>query len=266
MIELTDFSGASAAAQDYLKHIYVAESERDRAVEAGGGDSGGGAREAPPPREREGLVSTKDLARRLDVSAASATNMLKRLHNLGLVKHVPYQGAALTDAGRKIALEVIRHHRLLETYLAEALGVSWDRVHEEAEVLEHFLSDHLEDRIAALLGNPTEDPHGHPIPARDLGSPTLPACRLSDLQPQDVALIAEVSDRDSALLRYLADLGLFPGVCVRVVQVGPFGGAITLAIGGSDEPDTTAAAREVSVGVEAADQVFVERRSERAGP
>jgi DtxR family transcriptional regulator, Mn-dependent transcriptional regulator len=261
MIELTDFSDASAAAQDYLKHIYLAESERDRSPEGGG----------------PSLVSTKDLARRLDVSAASATNMLKRLHNLGLVKHVPYQGAALTDAGRKIALEVIRHHRLLETYLAEALGVSWDRVHEEAEVLEHFLSDHLEDRIAALLGNPTEDPHGHPIPARDLGSPTLPACRLSDLQPNDVALIAEVSDRDSALLRYLADLGLFPGVCVRVVQVGPFGGPITLAIREPDGSDSAPAELadgsgsapaegEVSVGVEAADQVFVERRSERPGP
>jgi DtxR family Mn-dependent transcriptional regulator len=257
MIEPTQFGDASAAAQDYLKHIYVAESERDRSSERRG--SGG-------------LVSTKDLARRLDVSAASATNMLKRLHTLGLVKHVPYQGATLTDAGRKIALEVIRHHRLLETYLAEALGVSWDRVHEEAEVLEHFLSDHLEDRIAALLGHPTEDPHGHPIPARDLGSPPLAGPRLSDLGPGEVGLIAEVSDRDSALLRYLADLGLFPGVCVRVLQVAPFGGSIRLAICEPDASDSAPAkaaapaGREVSVGVEAADQVFVEPRSERAGP
>src|ERR671915_2379951 len=246
MIEPTQFGDASAAAQDYLKHIYVAESERDRSSERRG--SGG-------------LVSTKDLARRLDVSAASATNMLKRLHNLGLVRHVPYQGATLTDAGRKIALEVIRHHRLLETYLAEALGVSWDRVHEEAEVLEHFLSDHLEDRIAALLGHPTEDPHGHPIPARDLGSPPLAGPRLSDLGPGEVGLIAEVSDRDSALLRYLADLGLFPGVRVRVLQVAPFGGPITLVLGGEDRagaPGEDGPGREVAVGVEAAGQVFVE--------
>src|SRR5918999_216606 len=246
MIEPTQFGDASAAAQDYLKHIYVAESERDRSSERRG--SGG-------------LVSTKDLARRLDVSAASATNMLKRLHTLGLVRHVPYQGVALTDAGRKIALEVIRHHRLLETYLAEALGVSWDRVHEEAEVLEHFLSDHLEDRISALLGHPAEDPHGHPIPARDLVSPSLPARRLSDLRAGEVALIAEVSDRDSALLRYLADLGLFPGVRVRVLEVAPFGGSITLVLCERDGPGAARAGapgKEIGVGVEAAGQVFVE--------
>jgi DtxR family Mn-dependent transcriptional regulator len=246
VIELTDFGAASAAAQDYLKHIYTAETERGRSPE---GDAPGA------------LVSTKDLARRLAVSAASATNMLKRLHNLGLVRHVPYQGAALTDAGRKIALEVIRHHRLLETYLTEALGVSWDRVHEEAEVLEHFLSDHLEDRISALLGHPTEDPHGHPIPARDLASPSLPARRLSDLRAGEVALIAEVSDTDSALLRYLAELGLFPGVSVRVLEVAPFGGPITLVLCEREGPGAAPAGapgKEIAVGVEAAGQVFVE--------
>src|ERR671915_345653 len=140
----------SPAAEDYLKALWH--------LAAGRGVS-------------DGVVSTTALAERLDVSAASAANMLKRLDGMGLVGYVPYRGGSLTDAGRKIALEIIRHHRLLETYLSEALGVPWDQVHDEAEILEHVLSEGLEDRIATLLGHPTADPHGHPIPTRDLEMP-----------------------------------------------------------------------------------------------
>src|ERR671915_2093929 len=141
----------SPAAQDYLKGLWHLEHES----------------------ASEALVSTNAIARRLDVSAASATNMLKKLGGMGLVVHHSYRGAALTEAGRKVALEVIRHHRLLETYLAEALGVPWDEVHEEAEILEHVLSEGLEDRIASHLGDPTVDPHGHPIPTKDGAMPSI---------------------------------------------------------------------------------------------
>ncbi|MDQ1605624.1 MAG: DtxR family transcriptional regulator, Mn-dependent transcriptional regulator, partial [Actinomycetota bacterium] len=139
----------TTAAEDYLKALLLEQGE--------------GAEPA--------LVSTNSLAARLGVTAASATNMLKRLSGLGLVMHAPYKGASLTPSGRQVALEVIRHHRLLETYLAEALGVPWDEVHAEAEVLEHVLSERLEERIASLLGDPRFDPHGHPIPTRDLAMP-----------------------------------------------------------------------------------------------
>lgn len=138
----------SAAAQDYLKSLYALEGEQETAA-----------------------ISTSSVAERLGVSAASATNMLKKLHGMGLVDHVPYRGAELTDSGRKVALEVIRHHRLLETYLAEALGVPSERLHAEADVLEHVLSEDLEERMASLLGHPTADPHGQPIPHKDGSMP-----------------------------------------------------------------------------------------------
>src|ERR687895_1528544 len=140
----------SPAAEDYLKGLWHLATQTD----------------VP-----DGVVNTTAIAARLDVSAASATNMLKRLDGMGLVGYVPYRGASLTDAGRKVALEVIRHHRLLETYLSEALGVPWDQVHDEAEVLEHVLSEELEERISARLGHPRTDPHGHPIPSKDLSEP-----------------------------------------------------------------------------------------------
>ncbi|MFN2489443.1 MAG: metal-dependent transcriptional regulator [Actinomycetota bacterium] len=204
--------GATRAAQDYLKGICLLEDE----AEAAG--------------RRATLVSTKAIAERLDVSAASATNMLKKLDSLGLVKHLPYRGAELTNAGRKIALEVIRHHRLLETYLAEALGVPWDEVHDEAEVLEHVLSERLEDRIAKVLGEPTEDPHGHPIPPRDGDIARSSGVAITDLAVGAAATVAEVSDRDPELLRYLGDMGIYPGVRIRLVAVGPFGGPLTVAV------------------------------------
>src|SRR5919112_2246216 len=158
----------SSATQDYLKAIYLL---------------------AESPADASGLVSTTALAQRLEVSAASATNMLKKLDQLGLVAHVPYHGARLTERGRAVALEVVRHHRLLETYLAQALGVPWDQVHAEAEILEHHLSEELEERIAARLGHPTADPHGHPIPTKDLTSPPPPARTLWDTSDGDTATV-----------------------------------------------------------------------------
>src|ERR687889_58463 len=132
-----------------------------------------------------GPVSTNDLAERLSVTPASVSAMSKKLADRGLVEHVPYRGVQLTGDGERVALEVMRHHRLLETYLAEHLGVPWDRVHEEAEALEHVLSEYLEAKIAAKLGHPTHDPHGDPIPSVELVIDEEHSCRLSDLEAGD---------------------------------------------------------------------------------
>lgn len=201
---------ASPAAQDYLKGIYLIGSETQRAQGRG--------------------VATTMIAQRLGVSAASATNMLKKLDVMGLVDYVPYKGAVLTEAGRKIALEVVRHHRLLETYLAEALGVPWDEVHDEAEVLEHVLSEDLEDRIASLLGDPTSDPHGHPIPSKDGAVPESSRRRLWDVSTGECIEIDRVSDEEAEGLRYLAGLGIRPGVVVEVVRRGPVSGPLFVKV------------------------------------
>jgi len=154
----------------------------------------------------------------------------------------------LTKAGEKIALEVIRHHRLVESYLTEALGVPWDKVHEEADKWEHVLSEEMEDRISAMLGDPTTDPHGAPIPARDGSLPKTSLRRLSDLEPGERAVVAEVSDHDPELLRYLGEMGLFPQTKLRLISAAPFQGPLTIEIGG----------REQAVGREVAGQVLVE--------
>jgi DtxR family transcriptional regulator, Mn-dependent transcriptional regulator len=160
--------------------------------------------------------------------------MIKKLAGMHLLEHERYQGVVLTPAGEKIALEVVRHHRLIERYLAEALGVPWDKVHDEAEKWEHVLSEEMEDRIDAMLGFPTTDPHGAPIPGRD-GTMAPPVReRLSDLQAGQSATIAEVSDHDSAMLRYLGDLGLYPGARVEVLAVAPFGGPLMVRLGESE--------------------------------
>jgi len=175
-------------------------------------------------------VSTTELASRLGVSAASATSMLKKLAALGLVSHVPYRGAELTASGRGIALEIVRHHRLLETYLAEALGVPWDQVHAEAEILEHVLSEELEERIAGVLGDPTSDPHGHPIPSRDGAVPPTSGRTLWDA-PDGLSVIVErVSDADSEVLRHLAQIGVKPGAEAHVVRRGPVGGPLFIEV------------------------------------
>src|SRR6476646_8453780 len=192
----------SSAVADYAKAIYALQRR------------GGGA------------VSTNALAERLGVTAASASGMVKRLDELGLVSHEPYRGVRLTPSGLRLALEVIRHHRLLELYLAESLGVPWDRVHDEAEVLEHVLSEELEELIAAKLGNPTRDPHGDPIPSADLVIEEIPTERLADLDGGDTGCLLRVSDSDPAMLRYLADRGIAPGDHFEVVERQPFDGPL----------------------------------------
>ncbi len=194
------------AVEDYLKAIYEIQHEH-------------------------GKVATTMLAGRLGVTPASVTGMIKKLADMQLVAYEPYQGMALTDAGLKIALEVIRHHRLIERFLTETLGLSWDQVHEEAHKIEHVLSEELEERMDALLGYPTTDPHGAPIPTQDGAVTERASTRLTDLEPGQSALVAEVSDHDSVLLRYLGRLGLYPSTRVSVVAVEPFDGPIIVRVG-----------------------------------
>ena len=201
----------SHAVQDYAKAIYSLAARSD-----------GGA------------VSTSALADRLGVSPASASAMVKRLDTLGLVTHERYHGVRLTVAGERVALEVIRHHRLIELYLAEALGMPWDRVHDEAEVLEHAISPELSELIAKKLGNPTHDPHGDPIPTRD-GEIHEPHTRsLAELQPGERAVFARVSDSNPEMLRYLAQRGIAPGAELEVRGREPFGGPLTVRTSGRE--------------------------------
>ena len=173
-------------------------------------------------------VSTSALSERLHVSPASASAMVKRLESMGLVEREPYHGVQLTRAGDRVALEVLRHHRLLELYLAEALGMSWDRVHEEAEVLEHAISPELSELIATKLGDPTHDPHGDPIPTRDGHIDEVPTRSLADLEPGDRGLFVRVSDSDPDMLRYLAERGIAPGDRFEVLEREPFEGPLTV--------------------------------------
>jgi DtxR family Mn-dependent transcriptional regulator len=176
--------------------------------------------------EQRGDVTNNALAERLGVTPASASSMVKKLDEMGLVTHVPYKGVKLTESGRRVALEVLRHHRLLELYLAESLGVPWDRVHDEAEILEHVLSEELEELIAAKLGNPTHDPHGDPIPTAALEIEERPTQALAALPTGASGLFVRVSDSDPNMLRYLADLGITPGDRFEVVDRQPFGGPL----------------------------------------
>jgi DtxR family Mn-dependent transcriptional regulator len=193
----------TVAVQDYLKAIYVLESSGER-------------------------VTTSALARRMGVSAPSATAMTKRLDELGLVERLPYRGVALTDEGRRGALEVVRHHRLLERYLVDRLGLSLDEVHAEAELLEHALSEELEAKIDAELGFPTHDPHGDPIPDSELRLIHGENRSLLDLEPGAHGSIARVPDGDSELLRYLGELGIVPEASVEMLAHAPFGGPVTV--------------------------------------
>ncbi len=178
-----------------------------------------------------GAVSTNALAERLGVTPASVSAMVKKLDERGLVEHVPYKGVALTPAGTRVALEVMRHHRLLETYLAEQLGVPWDRVHEEAETLEHVLSEYLEARIAAKLGNPTHDPHGDPIPSAELEIAEGETVPLSGLEAGARGHFVRVSDSDPEMLRYLAERGVALGDELEVLERQPFDGPLTVRFG-----------------------------------
>ena len=197
----------STAVEDYAKAIY--------ALERRGGET----------------VTTNALAERMGVTAASASGMVKRLGELGLVEHQPYHGVSLTEDGTRVALEVIRHHRLLELYLVTSLGVSWDRVHAEAEVLEHVLSEELEELIAAKLGDPTLDPHGDPIPTRDLELQEPATESLQALEPGARGIFARVSDSHPDMLRFLAQRGIAPGSELEVIDKQPFGGPLFVRFG-----------------------------------
>jgi DtxR family transcriptional regulator, Mn-dependent transcriptional regulator len=197
----------TAAVEDYCKAIFALESRTEEPV------------------------STNALAERLGITPGSVSAMLKRLDELGLITHIPYRGVRLTPDGRRVALEVVRHHRLLESYLADALGMPWDRVHAEAEVLEHVLSDDLEELIAAKLGHPTVDPHGDPIPTADLELEERATERLENMQPGDEGLFVRVSDSDPEMLRYLADRGISPGERFEVRERQPFDGPLFVRFG-----------------------------------
>ena len=205
----TQTADLTDAVQDYLKAIYALESAGERAT-------------------------TSALAARMCVSAPSATAMTKRLAELELVERAPYRGVVLTDEGRLRALEVLRHHRLLELYLVNRLGLSLDQVHAEAELLEHALSEELEAKIDAELGFPTHDPHGDPIPDRELRVEAGGSTTLLDLEPGVQASVTRVPDGDPELLRYLGELGLVPGASVEVVSQAPFGGPVTVRTSNGD--------------------------------
>jgi DtxR family Mn-dependent transcriptional regulator len=160
--------------------------------------------------------------------------MVKRMADGGLVEYEPYRGAQLTDAGRRVALEVIRHHRLIESYLADALGMPWDRVHDEAEVLEHYISEELERRIAAKLGDPSRDPHGDPIPSAELDIADDETVPLVDLDPGEAATFERVSDRDAQMLRFLDERGIRPGCEMLIAARDPFEGPLFVDVAGTE--------------------------------
>ena len=199
-------------------------------------------------------VGTKAVAERLGVTPASASGMLKRLADDGVVEYQPYHGTRLTPEGERIALEVIRHHRLLELFLAEVLDMPWDRVHSEAEVLEHHISEELEELIAAKLGQPVRDPHGDPIPDRDLELTVEDSVPLTELEPDERGVFARVSDSDSSMLRYLAEREIQPGARLIVRSREPFGGPLVVETSGRTHPLGPRLAESMRVIREAGDE------------
>jgi DtxR family transcriptional regulator, Mn-dependent transcriptional regulator len=216
----------SASVQDYAKAVYALEARKGAAV------------------------STNELAERLGVTPGSVSAMVRKLSEVGLVEHEPYRGVRLTAQGRRVALEVLRHHRLLELFLAEELGMPWDRVHAEAEVLEHVLSEELERLIAARLGDPKVDPHGDPIPTVELGIEERPTRSLDDLAPGAAGRFVRVSDSDPEMLRYLADHGIALGDRLEVVDCQPFGGPVFVRFGEREHPIGGALARAMRIETE----------------
>jgi len=221
--DLLPAAAVTAAMQDYLKAVY-------RLQDAG-------------------PVTTQRIAEELGVTGPSVTNMVKRLAEIGLLRHAPYHGAELTPGGERIAIEVTRHHRLIERFLVERLGFGWDEVHEEADRLEHHISEALEARLDATLGHPEVDPHGDPIPSTEGMVVAVGATRLADLAAGDAVVVRRVSDRDPAQLRYLRELGLVPGTIVEVLEILPFDGPLRLRVGGVER----------IIGNSLANAVYVER-------
>lgn len=181
--------------------------------------------------QRGESVRTVALAENLGLKPPSVTAMLKTLANLKLIEYEPYRGVELTEKGKLIALEIVRHHRLIELYLVEALGFSWDEVHAEAEVLEHFISEKLEARIAEYLGDPTRDPHGDPIPNLDGTLPANEATSLADFELKTEVRVVRVRDQHPERLRYLAALGIVPEAALKIVGSEPFEGPLIIGIG-----------------------------------
>lgn len=221
-------SRVSAPVEDYLKAIY----------EVAG---------------REGTASTNDVATRLGVAPASVTGMVRRLAEQGLVVYERYRGVQLSEDGRLVALRTIRRHRILETYLVQTLGFSWDQVHDEAERLEHAASDDLIERMAAALGNPVADPHGAPIPSVSGEVDERQHRTLADLETGATARVVSVSDDNPGLLRYLEEIALTPGTELAVLARAPFDGPLTLQVGDA----------QPVVGIGLAQQLHIEETTDR---
>ena len=218
----------SQALEDYLKVIYVLEADGEKAT-------------------------TTAIAQALDVSNASVTNMLKKLAGMNLIVHESYKGAELSPAGKKVALEILRHHRLLELYLKEVMGYSWDEVHDEAEKLEHHISEQFEDRIAELLNHPTHDPHGDPIPTKDGVMPEKATLALNEAETKTLYMVGRVRDQNPELLRYLEQQGVLPGVELTILEKAPFDGPISLEIN----------SEVISLGFSIAQNIFLIRPSQQ---
>jgi len=212
----------SPSVEDYIKAIYKARSDT-------------------------GNVAPQELAARLGVSPPAVSKMMRRLAELRLISHTPYQRVELTQAGEKMALEIIRHHRLLELYLVQAMGFTWDNVHEEAERLEHHISEEFEDRIDELLGHPTACPHGDPIPTRAGAIARTSNRSLAQQQSPERLVVRRVRDEDSQLLRHFKALGMVPGTAFEFVRQEPFEGPLVLKVGGKSVRITRQAARDIYV-------------------
>jgi DtxR family Mn-dependent transcriptional regulator len=197
----------SPSMEDYLKTIYTLSQDAES-------------------------VSTSEIATHMGCAPASVTNMLQKLSSLQLAEYKPYKGVRLTEAGSKIALEVVRHHRLIELYLAEILGYSWDQVHDEADRLEHVISEELEAKMDEALGYPERDPHGDPIPTREGKLPYAPVSSIWEAPVgEEELIVVRVSDRNPEVLRYLAEIGIYPRVKIRVTKKAPFNGPVSVGIG-----------------------------------
>ena len=212
------------AMEDYLKAIYLLQ------------------------KGKEEKVPTSVIAQHMHVSAASVTGMIRKLASMELLNHNSYHGVKLTEGGEKIAQEVVRHHRLLELYLVEIMGFTWDKVHHEADKLEHVISEEFEEKMAEALGHPTIDPHGHTIPTKEGNLKETSYENLADIDAGSFVTVRQVNDGIPEMLRYLAGLGLVPGARVQVVAKAPFNGPLCLKIKGCEH----------HVGREVARNVFVE--------
>lgn len=228
--DLRDLRDLSTVAQDYLKTIWTAQEWSHE------------------------KVSTKMLAERIGVSASTASESIRKLADQGLVHHEKYGSVTLTDRGRRAAISVVRRHRLLETYLVSELGYGWDEVHDEAEVLEHAVSDLMMERIDAKLGYPKRDPHGDPIPDLDGRVPTPPAQQLAACSDGDHGSVARISDADPEMLRYFDDVGIALDSHVTVLARRDFAGTVSVSIGAAHEDDP---ARTVELGNPAAQSIYI---------